>query len=231
MLLRACPALLCAALAFAAFAGEEAPLEKPVEKKELTPEQKAFREKASYALGLQVGESFRHVRGEIDVEQFTKGIKHRLAGKPEMNVKEFQETLAAFEKYLIDSNAERSKTFLAENKKKEGIQETASGLQYKVLRAGTGDVPKATDTVQVHYRGTLLSGAEFDSSYARNEPVKYPANEGIKGWTEAIQTMKVGSKWQVFIPPALAYGEAGQPGNIPPNSMLIFEIELLSIEK
>ncbi len=120
--------------------------------------------------------------------------------------------------------------FLAENAKKEGVKTTASGLQYKALKEGTGPKPKATDTVTVNYRGTFIDGKEFDSSYKRNQPATFPLNGVIKGWTEGLQLMPVGSKYMFYIPPALAYGERGYPGAVPPNSVLIFEVELLSIK-
>jgi FKBP-type peptidyl-prolyl cis-trans isomerase len=126
--------------------------------------------------------------------------------------------------------AEKGEEFLKENAKKDGVKTTASGLQYKVLKEGEGKSPKATDTVSVHYRGTLLDGTEFDSSYKRNEPTQFPLNRVIKGWTEGVQLMKEGAKYQFFIPAQLAYGERGTPGGpIGPNETLIFEIELLKV--
>jgi FKBP-type peptidyl-prolyl cis-trans isomerase FklB len=122
-------------------------------------------------------------------------------------------------------------TFLAENGKKEGVKTLASGLQYKVVKAGTGKTPKATDTVKVHYNGTLVDGTVFDSSIQRGEPASFPVNQVIAGWTEALQLMKEGDKWQLYIPAKLAYGEQGAGGKIGPNSTLIFDVELLSIEK
>lgn len=127
--------------------------------------------------------------------------------------------------------AEKGEEFLKENAKKEGVKTTASGLQYKVIKEGEGKSPKATDTVSVHYRGTLLDGTEFDSSYKRNEPTQFPLNRVIKGWTEGVQLMKEGAKYQFFIPSQLAYGERGTPGGpIGPNETLIFEIELLKVQ-
>jgi FKBP-type peptidyl-prolyl cis-trans isomerase FklB len=131
----------------------------------------------------------------------------------------------------VTSNKKAGEDFLAKNKNEKNIKATESGLQYTVLKEGTGPSPKATDTVKVHYRGTLLDGTEFDSSYKRNEPTTFPVNQVIKGWTEALQKMKVGSKWKIFIPSDLAYGDQGQPPVVPPASVLVFEIELLSIEK
>jgi FKBP-type peptidyl-prolyl cis-trans isomerase FklB len=130
----------------------------------------------------------------------------------------------------LTKNKAEGEKFLADNKKKEGIKTTASGLQYKVIKDGTGKTPKATDTVSTHYRGTLISGKEFDSSYKRGEPAEFPVNGVIKGWTEALQLMKEGAKWQLFIPSELAYGERGAGQDIGPNSTLIFDIELLSVK-
>ena len=134
-------------------------------------------------------------------------------------------------KDLAKKNTEEGAAFLAANKKKPGIKTTASGLQYKVLKEGTGPVPKKTDTVSTHYRGTLLDGTEFDSSIARNEPATFPVTGVIPGWTEALQLMKVGSKWQLFIPAELAYRDQGAGADIGPNAVLVFDIELLGIEK
>jgi FKBP-type peptidyl-prolyl cis-trans isomerase len=142
-------------------------------------------------------------------------------------------TLAAFSvpTLMADPNLEKGEAFLKENAAKEGVKTTASGLQYKILQEGTGRSPKATDTVVVHYKGTLLSGKEFDSSHKRGKPAEFPLNHVIPGWTEGVQLMKEGAKYQFTIPSKLAYGERGTPGGpIPPNSTLIFEIELISVK-
>jgi FKBP-type peptidyl-prolyl cis-trans isomerase len=153
-----------------------------------------------------------------------------------------QEMLAvktAYQQVLMAKRAEAAKqagvrnmkdgeAYLAENKKKEGVITTASGLQYKVLKAGTGKQPKATDTVKVHYRGTLTDGKEFDSSYKRGEPASFPVGQVVPGWTEALQLMKEGAKWQLTVPASLAYGERGRPG-IGPNQVLLFDVELLEV--
>lgn len=131
---------------------------------------------------------------------------------------------------MAQSAAEKGQQFLAENAKKEGVKTTPSGLQYEVIKEGTGKSPKATDTVLVHYKGTLLDGTEFDSSYSRNEPISFPLNRVIPGWTEGVQLMKEGAKYKFFIPSNLAYGAGGTPGGpIGPNETLIFEVELLKV--
>ena len=135
------------------------------------------------------------------------------------------------QKAVGEKNAADGAKFLAENKKKEGVKTTASGLQYKVLKEGTGAPPKDTDTVTVNYRGTLINGAEFDSSYKRGQPATFPVGQVIKGWTEALQMMPVGSKWQLFVPPDMAYGARGPNPLIGSNAVLIFEVELLSIKE
>jgi FKBP-type peptidyl-prolyl cis-trans isomerase len=142
-------------------------------------------------------------------------------------------TLAAFSvpTLMADPNLEKGEAFLKDNAKKEGVKTTASGLQYKVLKEGTGKAPKATDNVKVHYKGTLLDGTEFDSSYKRGEPATFPLNRVIPGWTEGVQLMKEGAKYQFTIPSKLAYGERGTPGGpIPPNATLIFEVELIAVQ-
>lgn len=132
---------------------------------------------------------------------------------------------------MADSASEKGAKFLKENSSKEGVKTTASGLQYKILKEGSGRSPKASDTVKVHYRGTLLDGTEFDSSYKRGEPIEFPLNRVIPGWTEGVQLAKEGGKLQLFIPSKLAYGESGTPGGpIGPNETLIFEIELLKVK-
>jgi FKBP-type peptidyl-prolyl cis-trans isomerase FklB len=144
--------------------------------------------------------------------------------------KEMMEKQIAASKEAATKNAGEGEKFLAENKKKDGVKTTASGLQYKVLKEGSGASPKETDTVVTNYKGTLLDGTEFDSSYKRNEPASFPVNRVIKGWTEALQLMKPGAKYQLFIPASLAYGERGAGQLIGPNATLIFEVELLSIK-
>jgi FKBP-type peptidyl-prolyl cis-trans isomerase FklB len=192
------------------------------------------KDKSSYAIGLNIGLNFNRQKIAINPDAFAAGIKDGLAGKPKMTEAEVRETMTTFEKDMEnkqkaagDKNAKDGEKFLAENKKKEGIKATASGLQYKVIKEGTGPQPKATDTVTVNYRGTLIDGTEFDSSYKRGQPATFPLNAVIKGWTEGLQLMKAGSKYQLFIPASLGYGDRGAGGDIGPNSTLIFEVELI----
>ncbi|MCX5830615.1 MAG: FKBP-type peptidyl-prolyl cis-trans isomerase [Deltaproteobacteria bacterium] len=199
-------------------------------------------DKLSYALGLNIGNSFKQQSIEIKPDIFLKGIKDAFAGgKQLLSDDEIRETMVVLNKELAEKKAEAMKklaeknkedavTFFAENKKKEGVKTLASGLQYKIITEGKGKSPKATDTVTVHYRGTLIDGKEFDSSYRRGEPATFPVNGVISGWTEALQLMKVGSKWQLFLPSDLAYGEKGAGNLIGPNAALIFEVELISVK-
>lgn len=203
---------------------------------------KTEKDKISYSIGLDIGNKFKSQSIDIDTDVLAKGMKDALSGnKPLLTEIEVKEVMTAFQKDMMAKQAEKAKAaaekngkegiaFLAENKKKDGVKTTENGLQYKVIKAGNGPMPKLTDTVSVNYRGTLIDGAEFDSSYKRGEPATFPVNGVIKGWTEALQLMKVGSKWQLFVPSSLAYGERGAGGNIGPNATLIFEVELLSIK-
>ena len=200
------------------------------------------KDKVSYSIGLNIGGNFKSQSVDINTDVLLKGIKDALSGsKPLMTEKEIQETMTVFQKEITAKQAERTKSlaetnkkegeaFLAANKGKEGVKTTSSGLQYKIIKDGNGQTPKATDTVTVNYSGTLIDGTEFDSSYKRGEPASFPLNGVIPGWTEALQMMKVGSKWQLFLPPAIAYGERGQGRVIGPNAALIFEVELLSVK-
>lgn len=203
---------------------------------------KSPKEKASYAIGSNIGRGMKQQGVEIDPASMLLGIQDGIAGTGlKMSDREMEETLSALQaemqkkamarqKEAGEANKKEGEAFLAANKSKEGVTVRPSGLQIKVLKEGTGATPKATDTVKVHYKGTLLNGKEFDSSYKRNEPATFPVNRVIPGWTEALQTMKVGSKVQLWIPSELAYKESGQGADIGPNSMLIFEVELLGIE-
>jgi FKBP-type peptidyl-prolyl cis-trans isomerase FklB len=199
-------------------------------------------DKLSYALGLNIGNSFKQQSIEIKHDIFLKGIKDAFAGGKQLLSddevreimvvlnKELSEKKAEVMKKLAEKNKEDAVTFFAENKKKEGVKTLASGLQYKIITEGKGKNPKATDTVTVHYRGTLIDGKEFDSSYRRGEPATFPVNGVIAGWTEALQLMKAGAKWQIFIPSNLAYEEKGIGNVIGPNAALIFEVELISVK-
>jgi FKBP-type peptidyl-prolyl cis-trans isomerase FklB len=202
--------------------------EKPAQLKDL-------KDKVSYAFGLNVGFNLKRQNIELNQDAFIAGMKDALANrKLLLTDQEVRETMMAFQKDMQEKqtaaakkNEAESEKFLAENKTKEGIKTTASGLQYKVLKEGNGTQPKDADTVTVNYRGTLIDGTEFDSSYKRGQPASFPVGGVIKGWTEALQLMKVGSKYQLFIPPSLAYGDHPPGPPIPPASALIFEVELL----
>jgi FKBP-type peptidyl-prolyl cis-trans isomerase len=202
---------------------------------------KSPKEKLSYALGVDLGNQFRQQAVEIDPIIFADGLKTALSGGKtlltEQEIKSvigelqtrMREKQAAAVKEISEKSKKEGKAFLAENKTKEGVVTLPSGLQYKILKAGDGKKPTIDDTVVCHYRGTLIDGTEFDSSYKRNQPATFSLKGVIKGWTEALQLMTVGSKWQLWIPSDLAYGDKGG-GPIPPNSMLIFEVELISIQ-
>ena len=198
--------------------------------------------KASYALGENLGLSMKRQEVDIDPDLVALGLKDVLAGrKPAMTDDEakaalmqlqakVRENMEAKIKAMGAANKQAGDAFLAANKSKEGVVTLPSGLEYKILKEGTGPKPTANDTVECNYRGTTIDGKEFDSSYKRGEPASFPVSGVIKGWTEALQLMPVGSKWQLFVPSNLAYGERGAGGDIPPNSTLIFEVELLSIK-
>ena len=207
-----------------------------------TIELKDQKDKESYSFGYQFGQSLKAQGLDISLEIYTSGIKDALAGKePQMSQEEIRTTIAEVQKRIMAArqkdlmeksakNLEEGKKFLAENQKKEGIKTLPSGLQYKILAEGSGKMPKAEDRVTVNYKGTLTDGTEFDSSYKRGQPATLPVNGVIKGWTEALQLMKEGSKWQLFIPSELAYGERGAGSTIPPSSTLIFEVELILVQ-
>jgi FKBP-type peptidyl-prolyl cis-trans isomerase len=198
---------------------------------------KDLKDKASYSLGLNIGFTFKKQNLGLNIDMSIGGIKDAIVGMPRMTEAETKETMMAFEKDMQtkqeaagQKNKAEGEKFLAENKTKDGVKTTASGLQYKILKEGTGAQPKANDTVTVNYRGTLIDGTEFDSSYKRGQPASFPVGGVIKGWTEALQLMKTGSKYQLFIPANLAYGERGAGRDIAPNSTLIFEVELLDVK-
>ena len=204
---------------------------------------KSQKDKISYIIGMDLGKNFQKQEIEIDADILAQGIKDGISGrKPLLSEQEVRETLAGFQAEMTakqtelakkrgEKNKKEGETFLAENQKKEGVKTLPSGVQYKVIKTGTGNSPKSTDEVTVHYRGALIDGTEFDSSYRRGKPETLPVNAVIPAWTEALQLMQVGTKWQLFVPSNLAYGERGAGQIIGPNAVLIFEIELISIQE
>jgi FKBP-type peptidyl-prolyl cis-trans isomerase FkpA len=189
-------------------------------------------ESASYSVGVSMGEQLRAsgVTTEmLDSAQLAAGVRDAVAGKASLTDKD-RDNIRTLVNSVGEANHHAAAKYLADNAKKPNIVTTASGLQYKVLNAGNGASPKASDEVTVNYKGTLINGTEFDSSYKRGQPATFPVNRVIPGWTEALQLMKPGAKYQLFIPPQLAYDLRSQPP-IPPGSMLIFEVELLSIKE
>jgi len=244
-----CAAVLTSALAL----GQDTPKTKvaaPAPAAPATPaapaasaELKDLRAKASYSIGLNIGNGIKAQNLDLDSDLIARGIKDMLKGaKPLMTDEEVQAVLKEFSdqqmakqmaamKSVVEKNKKEGEAFLAANKTKPGVVTLPSGLQYKVITEGTGPIPKATSKVKAHYRGTLLDGTEFDSSYKRGEPIELPVNGVIAGWTEALQRMKVGSKWQLFIPAALAYGDNPREGGpIGPGAVLLFDIELLGVQ-
>lgn len=199
-------------------------------------------QKASYSFGVDFAKRLEQQGIELDIKALNRGIKDQASGnklafeEAEMNqfkAEYSQQLRAELQKQqaeLAAKNLEAGKKFLAENASKDGVVTTGSGLQYKVIKSGDGPSPKADDTVTTHYRGTLIDGREFDSSYSRGQPASFPVNGVIKGWTEALQLMKVGDKWELYIPSDLAYGSAQRSELIQPNSTLMFELELLGIK-
>ena len=194
-------------------------------------------EKISYALGANIGESFKQQGIEVLTEKLFQGFNEGYAGKNQFTqaemeqiFNEFQQMMQKKQNSMVDEEKAKGAAFLAENKTKEGVVETPSGLQYKVVKMGTGAKPSATDKVKVHYHGTLIDGTVFDSSVQRGEPITFGLNQVIAGWTEGVQLMPVGSKFIFYIPSKLAYGDRAA-GSIKPGSTLIFEVELLDIEK
>jgi len=197
--------------------------------------------RVGYSIGYQVGSDFRQQGVKIDPQLVLRGVQDALAGSdPLLQQSEMDTVLAQLQQRVSAQTSEGSpdqstpkpagaESFLAENARKEGVVQLPSGLQYKVIASGSGVSPAAKDTVTVHYRGTLIDGTEFDSSYRRNAPATFPVNRVIAGWTEALQLMREGDKWQLFIPPGLAYGNRAVGGKIPANSLLIFEVELISV--
>jgi FKBP-type peptidyl-prolyl cis-trans isomerase len=208
------------------------------------PQLKTLEDQASYAIGLDIGKSFLRDKLPLNPDLVARGLIDALRqSKPLLTDEQIQECMTKFSQLQQARQAEESKTvndkhlkegqaFLAANKAKPGIKTTETGLQYQVIKSGNGETPKATDVVRVHYHGTLTDGRVFDSSVERKEPAEFPVNRVIDGWTEALQKMKVGDKWRLTIPSDLAYGPRGTPGGpIPPNAVLVFEVELLDIVK
>lgn len=203
---------------------------------------KTQKQKASYGIGLNIGKNFKEQFPDVDVDAMVKGFKDALAGaKPAISEEELAVVMKTFEEDMRKKNTERmtelaaknqkeGEAFLEANKKKPGVVTLPSGLQYKVITEGTGPKPKPTDTVEVNYRGTLVNGKEFDSSYKRGEPAKFVLGQVIPGWIEGLQLMSVGSKYELYIPSNLAYGERGAGADIGPNATLVFEVELLGIK-
>jgi len=208
-----------------------------------TPTFKSQKEKFSYALGMDIGDGFRKQALEVDPESLAKGLADAFSGgktlltEDEMRAvlssaqEDYKKKQAAVRAEKAQAALKQGEEFLEANKSKEGVITLPSGLQYKILKAGTGEKPELDETVVCNYRGTFLDGTEFDSSAKHNGPATFPLKGIIKGWTEALLLMPVGSKWQLFVPPQLAYGEKGSGQVIPPNSTLIFEVELLAINE
>ncbi len=203
---------------------------------------KTTKEKASYSIGLRIAKDFKSNKLDVDSEIVAKGFKDGMYGKQLLTDEQINKVLMEFQREMYEKkmkeaqgicsqNKKDAEVFLAQNKTKPGIQTTSSGLQYLVVKSGNGSSPKATDKVKVHYIGKLLNGTEFDNSYKRNQPAVIQLNSVIKGWTEALQMMKVGDSWKLFISPELGYGDAGAGEVIPPGSLLIFDVELVGIEK
>jgi FKBP-type peptidyl-prolyl cis-trans isomerase FklB len=223
--------------ATAATVADAAPAAPPPAATNLLSNEKA---RNSYAMGMTLGRNFQTQTIEVDAELLARGIKDTQSGKTLLTPAELRETMDAFQKGLMAKqrqmreaallkNKAEGEAFLATNKNNAGVITLPDGLQYQVVTEGSGTPPKPDDIVTVNYRGTLLDGTEFDSSFKKGEPAKFPIGGVIPGWTEALQKMNIGSKWRLFIPSELAYGERGRPG-IPPNSVLTFEVELLGAE-
>ena len=209
----------------------------PLFGQEKSTQLKDQKDKVSYSIGLQIGSNLSRQKVEVNPDVLAAGIKDAIAGKPQLTQDQIKDVMTQFEKDMEQKQktlGEKNKTdgakFLEENKKKPDVKTTASGLEYKVVKEGTGPMPKPTDMVTVNYRGTLINGTEFDSSYKRGQPATFPVNGVIKGWTEALQLMKKGSKFELFIPPNLAYGERAVGPDIGPNATLMFEVELLDVK-
>lgn len=201
------------------------------------PDLKSDKGQASYAIGQQIGQNLKTQNIDFDPATLAASMKDAAEGKSQMTKEEIQKAMMKLQESAMkkqqeegEANKKKSAEFLEKNKTAEGVKTTASGLQYIVVKEGDGPIPKKEDNVKCHYTGTLIDGTKFDSSVDRGQPAEFPVGGVIPGWTEALQMMKVGSKYKLFIPPELAYGPSGRPG-IPPNSALVFEVELLEILK
>lgn len=199
---------------------------------------KSEKQQFSYAIGFQVGQSFKREGLDIDADALAQAVKDVLSGgKLKMTMDEMRASVEAYQakqvaerKARADKAAAEGKAFLEANAKKPGVKTLPSGVQYKVIKSGNGKQPTANDTITAHYRGTLLNGTEFDSSYQRGEPATFSVNQVIKGWQEILPMMHEGDKWQVFIPAEMAYGDKGAGGTIGPNETLTFDIELIKVK-
>ena len=217
---------------------ETAKPEAKVSAEAATPELKTVSDKFSYLIGMNVAQSLAQVKGQLDVKMLIHGLTDGLAGKkPVISQEEARKVFEAMRNLSMKKAEEKGMKnqkigdeFLADNGKVKDVATTASGLQYTIIKKGDGPKPMATDTVRVHYRGTLIDGTEFDSSYKRGKPATFPVNRVIAGWTEALQLMNVGTKCKLFVPAKLAYGSRGAGQLIGPNAVLIFEVELIGIE-
>ncbi len=204
------------------------------------PELKTMEQKVAYSPGVNIGRSMKQSGIEVDPAVFSQGLRDALSDKAAMTDAQMNEVMQAFQQQMLAKrqgggadgakNLKAGQAFLAENKGKPGVTTLPSGLQYKVIKQGTGRTPRLTDTVIANYRGTLIDGTEFDSSYKTGKPAEFPVNEVIPGWTEILQKMKTGSKYQVFVPSELAYGPRPRGEIITPNSALIFDIELIDVK-
>ncbi|MGA9033166.1 MAG: FKBP-type peptidyl-prolyl cis-trans isomerase [Sulfuricaulis sp.] len=199
---------------------------------------KSDKQKFSYTVGFQIGQNLKRQKLDLDNKAFAQGAQDAMSdAQPRLKAEEMQAAIQSQQKKEMEKqevqmkkNLEAGQAFLEANKKKEGVVTLPSGLQYKIITEGTGKQPKSTDTVVAHYRGTLINGTEFDSSYKRNEPATFPVAGVIKGWQEVLPLMKEGAKWQVYIPAELAYGPRGAGDVIGPNEVLVFDIELVSVK-
>ena len=193
---------------------------------------KSDADKVNYSLGYELGQDLARDSMELAPEALIKGAREGISGaKPVVKTSERREILGSIKAQRGQENLEKSQAFLTANAAKEGVKTLPSGLQYKELRAGEGKTPNTASKVTVNYRGTLMDGSEFDSSYARDKPATFEVKRVIKGWREALLLMKEGAKWELYVPPELGYGKAGRDKRIPPNSALIYEVELLSVEQ